>query len=737
MTPLRILLCPSAPFLLPPRALFAFRRAVAATVVPKKANYTTFRQKQAKEIPKRGGPPRKRAHKSLQHELTVSKIADQKAQNGIVYFRDLLSTEDVSRVIEAYPEIIRNPFLARSDTRKLCQLLHEAYRQKSNVPTVVETLKAFSESIIQDYQKGSLPPHPVASVHLLSFLRESKQYDRASELWSWLAGQNQDYVSPHLYGVAIEIQTQQVVPLEKLEELYKDALRRFPGQFLGYHFSPTAIVQDRSQFTIIKGLSSTLLQGIFTARILSGDWINGYLAFDTALRLFPTQVQPRFFEVLLYERPMAEAYHAFMVACRAGIVLSPKATIHLLGKLLDGHLSAPNAAINVLNVMIAYAGTRKNAPLPFYFVGIFIKAMTQLAHSVKNEDAGFERATRQRLGQATCKIVLTLLRAGVEPNASIFNSLLKMAMLSGQPELHWEILGAMKVHEVKPNVLTYSALLNIMLATGDFDEFKSAWTAYVASVEGAGEQLPLKEWINLARAAADRFPGSGPSFVEEQLLALKHTLTEFKEELIRTKLHEDARTSEPQSQMNETESFQDSGSVETFMDRLLEKESRLKETMSSAEPHDFYNMPMPLDPFMDDDTGVGTAKDQTSLQLLAEHVENLRKLYDELTTDPYLPAPEREESAPVPQSRTGYPLEELRFQNWKSVTGLMLQAAQSEKAEEIIARAGSSSTETATITTNKTNEKHSGPLPWPRLRQRILELRGYSTAAASLDHEYS
>lgn len=756
MSSFRALTCPFAPFLLPVRASAAFKGVVALAIVNKTYNYHASEQKLLvkKEGPKRGGPPRKRAHKHRQlsqnEQFELSKTLGRAKEvilklfrylpdlytymcQTLLRFRDLLRNEDIVRVIELYPNVVGNQFWTRSDTLKVFQLLHEAYRQKSKHDTLAELLKGFENSITEDYLKGSLPGNPAASVHLLSLLRESKQYDRASEVWSWLAGKDQEFVSPRVYGVAIEIQTQQGVPLERLEETYKEALKRFPGQFLEYHFSPTAIVPDRSQLPTVKGASTNLLQGIFTARILNGDWHNGYLAFDTALRLFPTQVPPRFFDVLIHERPTAEAYHAFIIACRAGIAIPPRAVMQLLGKLQEGGLSPSHSVLSILDAMIADAGTRKDAKPSYHYVGSLVKAMTWLVTQIQDGSASFAKDTGLKIVQCARKIVLSLVQAGVEPDVSIFNALATMSLEAGCPKIHMEILRDMGNLATAPNMVTFRALLKgTLLTANDLGEVSSTWNRFVKAAEEAGEQLQMKDWLSLVGSTAEKFPKAGREFVGSQLGQLKHTLTPFKEKLIRERLQKRGTKGDFEPSHKDARPSQDLVIIDQMLELIQEKATQLIKTISSPEAEDLFNKPVPLNPLPQRPAEKLAHTERHVMVLSAEYEKHLRILYEELTVDPYQAASTSEESKPAARSRTNYPLDELRFQNWKSVISLMMQAEQFEgikaqSIEDTIAQVRSSGAKPATTSVGGVTQD-AQPVSWSQLRQHILELRGHSSA---------
>ena len=122
-----------------------------------------------------------------------------------------------------------------------------------------------AEEIIKDVVKGNLAPHKLAHIHLIGLFKESTQKEAGVRFWQWLEGQDESYVGADVYGAGIEILAINGAPLSTLEELYQQALSRFPGNFNSYHLSPDAIVPDRNQPTTLKGVPTVLLQGILTS----------------------------------------------------------------------------------------------------------------------------------------------------------------------------------------------------------------------------------------------------------------------------------------------------------------------------------------------------------------------------------------------------------------------------------------------------------------------------------------
>ena len=240
---------------------------------------------------------------------------DEKSQK-LLNFRESLLFHDVKVALKSLPAVVQDGLLEPTDTTEISKQIHHQYRQ--NHLTDSDDLKELANSFVKHIKSGGLPPSPRANLHLISYFKESEQYDAGIEFWNWTVKQDDQYVDLSTYGAAIELLASYGSPLEYCEEVYNHGLKRFPSNFNEYHLSPGAVLRDRSRHVDLKGTSLSLLQGIITARLMHGDWRNAYLALDTAFRIHPTQIPNRMVDIFLYERPINEAFQVFMMACRSG-----------------------------------------------------------------------------------------------------------------------------------------------------------------------------------------------------------------------------------------------------------------------------------------------------------------------------------------------------------------------------------------------------------------------------------
>jgi hypothetical protein len=571
-------------------------------------------------------------------------------------------------IMELYSAVVASPLLTRDDVRRMTQAVHAHLRtvnprfedRSSPRPRPVVALLPFLERIIADIRLGKLPPHPLAHVHLLGIYKESKLYDLGAAFWQWLADQDDRYVDPALYGAAIELLAYQGGhSLADLEALYADALKRFPGTFAEYHLSPEAIVPDRTNQTTIPGVPIALLQGILTARLLNSDWKNAYLALDTALRLYPTSVPQRFFELFMRERPMQEAYTVFLLACRSGVVFKPGYLTSFLGNLANSMFKLDSLADRVqllramANAMYAYleAGGSLEGP----HVGSFFNALRDLlplqpdAHGEQDRtenDIGIRNAIVTSAHEMTSRLI----QAGMPAHPQFFTSLVKVAARFKVHGLLSVTLQDMETARVEVGDIGRRIILQAAGDLGDRELIESRWTELVERAEKEGSTISSNDWITFARTC--RNAGCTDLF-RQQLGTLKHSI--------------DAATETKAVKELEAPKFQPKPFAYKSLEfpefvAELEEVKRIVQNITivvmSGQPLDLRKTPFTM--FLN-----------PNKELLGS-MEHYRAVYDELTTDPHQPAPTAEGMQAV--SPTGIPLADLRFLNWVTIAELMNEA---------------------------------------------------------------
>lgn len=576
-------------------------------------------------------------------------------------FREACGHRNVQRMMDLYPTLRETGTLTPEDTFILTQALH-AYARNPRRGTSQTDIIPLIQQVIGDLQRGAIEPHHLASVHLLGICRHCRRFDEGHDFWQWLIEQDERFVSSHVYGAAIELMaTGGMMTLPELEDLYTDALKRFPGTFAEYHLSPDAIVPDRTQPNKVPGIPTTLLQGILTARILARDWKKAYLALDTVLRLYPTQTGNRFFELFITERPITEAYAAYTLACRAGVRLGPTHLTTLITKITSAmeETSMPDRMMLVRAVANAlYAYVETGAELQSIHVAAFIRTLEQVLpeKNVGEDFLGEESGCRNAIVLAAYGIVSGLLQAGMPPQLPLFASLISLAGNMRAPELLVTTLQDLEAAKINLGPIEVRRIITSAGLVGNREVLEHMWERVVSAAEIEGAAISYEDWITLTKACRR---ASHTDFFFRQLSRLPHAITSR----IQNQVLQQIEWAESTSSDASTFQCMSLDRLNSSLDALRVQVQNIEAVTMSGQTLNFMKTPfyMHIDPEQD---AIATP-------------EALRTVYDEMTTDPHQPAPlppadgKRVEAV---LSSTGIPLDELRFLNWVTVLEMMALA---------------------------------------------------------------
>ncbi|KAF2108675.1 hypothetical protein BDV96DRAFT_587038 [Lophiotrema nucula] len=730
-------ICPSTPFLLPRLA----RAAVCPSSlrIPTTAPNGLYRShvhcrfKSSAKFKKFKQPKKLGQWKETASQRITTQEAEENEAIGA--FMQVCRAGSIDQMAAMYAAVVGSLPLQREHTRQIASAVHYKLRSEPVATRRSDSFWPFVERLVQDIRSGTLPPHPTAHVHLLGIYKRTGKYNDGCAFWQWLVQQDESYADAAVYGAAIELLAYQgATSLPDLEELYAQALKRFPGTFAEYHLSPEAIVADKALPTTITGLPMTLLQGITTARIFSRDWKRSYLAIDTALRLYPASTPSRFFELFMYERPLIEAYTVFAMACRSGIALNPDHLTNLLRTLEKSMETKFQLAerMAILRAMAhsVYAYLETGRPLHGPHVGAFVagfsRLLPKLAPSV--DYAGNEAAIRDSIAASASETIGTLVSAGMTRVPQAYTSLVSIAIAIKSPTLLEQA-----VNDIGPRVDDIGDIgrRHTLLAAGQLGQsslMENYWSHIVTKAETQGMQLPYADWITLARACKG---ANRPAFLHKQLEQLSHTVTESTKRAVIEALEEG--TFNPKSIPFVSMSPEE---FDAQMSKIKEQIQNIATIIMSRQPLDLRKTPLSMH------------IDPTRLPLAS--TADLRAVYDELTTDPHQPPPVKNKDAklrPVALSATRIPLEELRFQNWVAVVELMNEADAAEqefqkRLDEAIAKGTKMKDATVVMKFRKPDQLRRDMASAEevmdviytdksQLRQRVMELRTPSIAAGA------
>ncbi|MCJ1395189.1 hypothetical protein MMC18_008072 [Xylographa bjoerkii] len=583
----------------------------------------------------------------------------------LLKFRILLGNSDLQAVVEAYPKLLKAKLLESEDTVEIFRLLHYGQRSNGKLMPLTAVAEHVKEAV-DHYQHRRLPPDPNASLHLISYFKESNQYDDGIEFWHWIVRQDNDYLDLRTYGAALELLALYGQPLAYCEEVYSHGLRRFPESFNEYHLSPGAIVSQLDQPTMIPKTSMGLLQGIIKARLIHGDWRNAYLAMDTALRLHPTQMPSHIFRTILEERPINESYQIFCLICESGSQIKPYDVTWMLNDLVDGQKRGTgnnidlDIALATLHAIHIYSASGRL--LSARHLNILLQCSLTLLPVGGPYDSTYRTESHMDPVALVRQLFSIFISLNISPEISTYNTMIAAAgRLRHEGFLAWTVK-ALSDSGIASNEITFECLLNAAARTTGAAQVESTWASRDPTIA-----LMPSSWAALARATSC---AGNIDFLHDQMKI--HNVTDQKSTMrqVRVELAKNKPT--------------DSSELPVIPTPDLHSRCESSVVMLSAALQAFQRLLGHPD--------FGNLKKQPAVRqsmLSTDDVINedwQKKLYKELSVDPAVLAT-LEAEAPadselletiqysgIVESSTGFRFDELRYRNWKGINGLLEHA---------------------------------------------------------------
>lgn len=314
---------------------------------------------------------------------------------------------------------------------------------------------------------GTIPSTAQVPLHLLSYYKESGHLDQGIEFWKWLSDRDDAILDPIFVGPAIELLAVYGADLQHCEDIFERTLHQQENISSQYQLQPGSIVPDRSRAVRIRGTSLSLLQGILSARLLYGKWRSSYLALDTAFRLRPTQIVPRFLDLFVYERPIFEALPVFFMFCRGGNRVSKvtlAAVLDSLKKLAD-HASRPSTKVGVVRTMFqaveAYTGSAGvlNTRHLNILTRAVVCAMPRVPATACTESSGGNNGIIKIVVDLFKQLFAYFTQHNALPDPITFNGTIPIALSFGYPLLAKTLFEDMVILGLSPNVPMAQSLL--------------------------------------------------------------------------------------------------------------------------------------------------------------------------------------------------------------------------------------------------------------------------------------
>ncbi|KAK5168668.1 uncharacterized protein LTR77_005977 [Saxophila tyrrhenica] len=673
---------------------------------------------------------RPRRQKARDFPFRATQEADEPTKALLRQREDLrhaVADSSIKDVVRLYDELEDKSIFNRHDFRLIVQCLHQHCRRLNPYLAdpkrhreETDTLATFGERLVEDLKQGIVEPNKLAHVHLLGLFKEIGHRDSGGNFWEWLQAQDDSFIDHDVYGAAIELLAVSGTPLTDLEELYQEALTRFPGNFVAYHLSPNAIVPNREEAVRLPGIPISLLQGILTARLLHGDTRNAYLALDTALRLYPDQVPSRFFTLFVEERPLIEAYTVVAIACRAGIYL-PGSLMKKCQSALRAHQGLgklPSALIHpmIVRAQLSLLHMYRGAGNVFTtnMLSELIMSVSSLG-LVKGLRAAPESQRRQCLAPIVRIIrhILTIAaRLGVRPGIAAFNRIIN-ELGPYSKELVGRALADAKGMGLEPTHVTRRSIMVAAGKLGDGEMLMATWRLVVQARNNADQKPDLVDWACFIISARDT---KCFAFARQEFEAHRQTMSPEEQHRIDSMLE------------SKDEGLPDFDSLraldlETMLSQLSALQNDLhvfdERTKDCPVHQDFSSQKLPM-----------TMLRPESGNPVPDKVQ--RTLYDELTTEQpktgpadlghsgtesiEQPQPTAEAAlsaapigAPHRKSPTNIPLGTLRYENWKTMNWLLEQSAANDRehhrlVDEAIAAGTAPPAHNASLGLNRVND---------------------------------
>ncbi|KAL8840921.1 MAG: hypothetical protein Q9170_001114 [Blastenia crenularia] len=584
------------------------------------------------------------------------------------------SDKDLQAWVQDFLSLGSLQLLRVYDCNEAIRILHNLDRKYSSNKNEDgrKKLEKLVELVRQALQSNSLPSTSHGSLHLLSYYKESRQYDKGLEFWNWLSGTNEAALNPLYVGAAIELLAVYGAGIDYCEDVYERTLAQQGDISSQYYFTPGAILPDRSKAIMIRGTSSGLLQGIISARLSYGKWQRAYLSLDTAFMLRPTQIVPRVLDLFVFERPIFEAISVFFMHCRGGNPVPEVTFSAILNSLkgLAGSLNDYNTKVRLIrtifSVLEAYIGS--GGSVNTIHLNIITAAVCSVipSESVMTPVNILEGSKHLRnvIVDLFARLFGFFICRSVSPNLVTFGEVISQALHFGHFDVAKVAASDMLALGIVPKYSTATDMLKTAALLKDPQLLKTAW-ACIREISSARQGNTPKPQVWKSLTAAAQACGL-ESFVEDELQCLA-----------------------PKNLLQARSAVQ---SVDETTAKHFYATQLKQDCLDGDQVHAFHHLCTEIDHSLNHVEDIQSGKFRDLLQYPINEPTTFkwpevaeeswqRKLYDELTVEKGQKEPDlrslsgdqSEDTIPA-VSDTGVPFDELRYSNWKTINNLLIQA---------------------------------------------------------------
>jgi len=577
----------------------------------------------------------------------------------------------LQRTGNLYKRLMAKGLLEKSDGFELAKKLQQCLQSSENGSSK-DYIVDLAIELSSDLRNRRLLPTNMTGIHLLYIFEKVEQFDEGFQLWDWWSRQHDGIVDRQAFGAALSFSNKAGASLSAIENLYSQALERFSGEYAAYHMSPNAVISDRTQMRKVWGTSMRLLQRMCGIRVQRGDLKNAYLDLDTALRLFTCTVNSDFFTTLIELRPVAEGYIIVQLACRNSTPPIYRSFRRMLGKLTkEGSTQDLESKLQYMHLELdaihAFVGVSSASKLIMHDLCNTTFRLLAFAHAVQ-AGSGNISAIIYLLNLIFATAARKSFEVVVDQN---FNSLVSAAGSLKSRELLDFALQVSRLSETSKDPITYCTIIKTAGSLQDVNMMKRAWQKLVDL-----KQLTSRNWKTFARAG---MVAGVPDLVREEVKRRSDAQDYVDRDIVEAELakeHPEITSAVDKIFPQQIESL-DASVILEAVGQLGNKIKKICNMIQSGQLHNFAVEPIRMS--------------MQPLRINASEAD-IRQVYDRLTMDPReraRNAAKVEEvvdlsSAPalgnpgpnvVPITSSGFRMDDLRYENWKTINELLVKAA--------------------------------------------------------------
>jgi len=368
-------------------------------------------------------------------------------------FRSDVNAAQISNAMRGFTKLVELEVLTNNDISNLARQIHFRYRTEKDL-----TLLVHVKTLVEAIKSKKVPGHPLASVHILSCLKDMEEWQIGNEFWAWLRTQDEEITDSRVYGSAIELFTFQGTPLNQLEALYQQAHKLY------------GTVPHDGGGTMRRPTRGMLMQGIITARLFHDEWRLAYKALSHCVRHHPTQTPARVYELFILMRPAIEGHIVFMMACRAGVNMPTKVCTNVA----INYLREEKDAVGTLQLICAYAAA--GGKLEIEHLNLIIKALfTTCPTPPSSSTTDISDESIKSIFQLINKTVAIFHSQGIPMQTATYNTVISEGGRLRCKDLVHNGLNEMLKAKIEPTLITYRCLIQALASIGEKDEVRECW----------------------------------------------------------------------------------------------------------------------------------------------------------------------------------------------------------------------------------------------------------------------